>query len=67
MTTRLSASTAGKNWILASQPSQWCNVPEKSRKSRVTATKQRAARMTLIFLSILMIGLSVQTNITKND
>ena len=52
ITATLRARTAGRNWILASQPSQPCRVPVKSRNNRVMAVMQRAARMTLIFFSI---------------
>ena len=53
MTTTLRAITAGKNWILANHESQWCSVPVKSRNNSVISTKTTAARIILIFFSIL--------------
>ncbi len=48
-TPTFSASTAGRNCILAVQPNQACSVPVKSRKNSVTAVKNRMASVSLIF------------------
>ncbi len=51
-TPKFKASTAGKNCTFAIHDSQHCNVPVKSRKSRVIKTKNTVASVTLIFFSI---------------
>ena len=48
-----SASTAGRNWMVAIHDSQAWSAPVKSRKSSVSSPKKRMARVSLIFLSIL--------------
>lgn len=55
MTPALSASTAGKNYILASQPNQRCKTPVKSTNSSVMSRKQIAASILLIFRSMILI------------
>ena len=52
-TPRLSANTAGRNWIFASHPNHVCNVPVKSRNSRVTSVKQINAVVSLIVRNII--------------
>ncbi len=55
MTPALSASTAGKNCILANQPNQRCKTPVKSTNSSVMSRKQIAASILLIFRSMILI------------
>lgn len=52
-TPRLSANTAGRNCIFASYPNHVCNVPVKSRNSRVTSVKQINAVVSLIVRNII--------------
>lgn len=53
-TPTLSASKAGKNCILASQPSHVWSVPVKSRNSSVISVKNTAANVTLNLLNMFI-------------
>ena len=52
-TPTLSASSAGRNWIFAIQPSHPLSAPVKSRNSMVIPIQNNHARITLSFFSIL--------------
>ena len=54
ITPMFNASTAGRNCIFASHPSQMCSVPVKSRNSPVMRTNTTRAQVNLIFRNIIV-------------